>query len=99
MVADRFSSEQDTTAATTEVDGAPTALDSSIPKYSLRKTLSTVSEVWKEYTEGIENNASVKELEIKYGARWRREAKEVEYFSGRNILYKKNRRARQSRNN
>jgi hypothetical protein len=89
VVADRFSSEQDTTPTATEVEGAPTTSDSNIPKYSLCRSLCTVYEVWKEYTEGFGNNASVKELEQKYGARWRREAKEQRYFSRRNILYKK----------
>ena len=91
VVADRFSLEQETTetATATEADGAPTASDSNIPKYTLCRSLSTVHEVWKEYTEGFGNNASVKELEQKYGAMWRREPKEQRYFSRRNILYKK----------
>ena len=89
VVADRFSLEQETTETATEADGAPTASDSNIPKYTLCRSLSTVHEVWKEYTEGFGNNASVKELEQKYGAMWRREPKEQRYFSRRNILYKK----------
>ena len=89
VVADRFSLEQETTETATEADGAPTPSDSNIPKYTLCRSLSTVHEVWKEYTEGFGNNASVKELEQKYGAMWRREPKEQRYFSRRNILYKK----------
>lgn len=60
-----------------------------VPKYTLSRSLHTVAEVWMEYVRGIGNNPSVKELELKYGAKWRREPKEQRFFSRRKNIYRK----------
>jgi hypothetical protein len=58
-----------------------------IPAYTLSRSLSTVHEVWKEYTLGIGYNPSVKHLEDTYGTKWRKNPTEQRYFCRRKILY------------
>jgi hypothetical protein len=63
------------------------AVERSIPKYTLSRSLATVDEVWVEYTIGIGCNPSVQQLENTFGPKWRVSPKEQRYFCRRNILY------------
>jgi len=58
-----------------------------IPAYKLSRDLTTVTEVWNEYTVDIGYNPSVKHMEDTYGTKWRRHPSEQRYFSRRKILY------------
>jgi hypothetical protein len=63
--------------------------DRSIPSYALSRNLTTVHEVWTEYSCGIGCNPAVKDLEITFGTKWRKAPKEQRYFCRRSILYHK----------
>ncbi|SCU93149.1 LADA_0G01596g1_1 [Lachancea dasiensis] len=55
--------------------------------YTLLKAPANVRAIWKEYTEGIDGNPSVKFLEEAYGNKWRVK-KNVKTFARRKRLYK-----------
>ncbi|RKO86545.1 transcriptional activator of glycolytic enzymes-domain-containing protein, partial [Blyttiomyces helicus] len=58
-----------------------------VPIYTLRRDLRTVSAIWQEYDEGLDGHPSVRSLESRYGARWRRMVKERVFFGRRNVFY------------
>lgn len=58
----------------------------SIPQYRLEKSLKTVGEIWKEYAYGDNSKPPLRELERKYGARWRNET-ELRTFLRRKKIY------------
>ncbi len=51
-----------------------------IPSYYLCQKLTTVMEVWKEYHEGFGTAPSVKMLEEKFGAKWRKNVHGTKVF-------------------
>ena len=58
------------------------------PIYTLARNLTTVKEIWEEYTIGINGNPSVESLSRIYGARWRKSATESSYYYHRSKIYK-----------
>jgi len=61
---------------------------SSVPKYTLNRTIVTVTDVWREYTDGLCGGPSVEYLEKELGTAWRKDRKESRFFSRRNEIYK-----------
>ena len=55
--------------------------------YRFNRTISTVGQVWQEYTRGLNGNPTVKDLEAEYGAKWRNSDAERNFFSGRKRIY------------
>lgn len=58
-----------------------------IPVYRLSRSLRTVTDVWREYAEGIAGGPAVRDLERIHGTFWRKERKESRFFSRRNVIY------------
>jgi Transcriptional activator of glycolytic enzymes len=58
-----------------------------IPRYTLNRNFSTVTDVWREYSVGINGNPSVNSLEERYQTAWR-DRKESRFFSSRSVLYR-----------
>lgn len=56
--------------------------------YRLNRTIVTVTDVWREYADGLCGAPSVKRLEEEFGTAWRKDRKESRFFSRRNELYK-----------
>jgi hypothetical protein len=63
-----------------------TALLTEMPSYSLSRTISTVRELWAEWTIGLNGQPAVQALEQQYGAKWRSESKERVMFGRRKII-------------
>ncbi|KAG2204514.1 hypothetical protein INT46_000267 [Mucor plumbeus] len=63
----------------------PTA--SSLPTNAPNRTIVTVTDVWREYTNGSCGGPSVEYLE-EFGTAWRKDRKELLFFSRRNEIYK-----------
>jgi hypothetical protein len=59
---------------------------SSPPFYQLSRTIETVPELWKEWSEGLGMNPSIQSLESRYGAAWRPSHKERVMFSRRKVI-------------
>ena len=56
--------------------------------YTLLRNLTTVPQVWQEYTVGIYGNPSVRSLDIEYGSKWRTSTPEDRKFdNGRKRIY------------
>lgn len=54
----------------------------------MSRTISTVPELWDEYTKGLNGNPSVQELNRTYpNGEWRRVSSEKKYYSDRKVLY------------
>jgi hypothetical protein len=64
-----------------EVDAA-----AGIPKYRLSRTISTIPDLWREWTVGLGNSPSVQFLEDSYGARWRPSQEERVFFCRRKAI-------------
>lgn len=64
----------------------PTA--SHLTTYKLNRTIVTVTDVWREYANGLCGGPSVEYLEKEFGTSWRKDRKESRFFSRRNELYK-----------
>jgi hypothetical protein len=64
----------------------PTAFSAEMPSYTLSRTISTVRELWAEWTIGINGQPAVQALEQQYGAKWRSESKERVMFGRRKII-------------
>jgi hypothetical protein len=62
-------------------------LENGPPYYKMCRALETVSEVWREYSEGFGGNVSVENLENSYGTRWRKDENERRFFNRRNVIY------------
>lgn len=56
------------------------------PRYKLSRTISTVPDLWKEWTVGLGGGPSVQYLEDSYGARWRPSQEERVFFCRRKAL-------------
>jgi hypothetical protein len=57
-----------------------------IPKYRLSRTISTIPDLWREWTVGLGNSPSVQFLEDSYGARWRPSQEERVFFCRRKTI-------------
>ncbi|KAG1523523.1 hypothetical protein G6F52_004957 [Rhizopus delemar] len=55
--------------------------------YKMNRKIVSVTDVWREYSEGLGENPSVQYLEEKYGTAWRKERKDSRFFSRRNEIY------------
>ncbi|KAI9208022.1 transcriptional activator of glycolytic enzymes-domain-containing protein [Polychytrium aggregatum] len=53
----------------------------------MSRTILTVPEAWREYTDGIDGGPAIQQLEQRWGARWRSSHKEMKFFCRRNIIY------------
>lgn len=80
------SSPSTSTSSNANATSTP-APGSSVPQYTLNRTLKTVHQVWEEYQHGIFGGPSVKELADTYGTKWRKDPTNSRYFLRRNILY------------
>lgn len=58
-----------------------------MPAYILNRTIMTVTDVWREYKDGLGGNPSVEFMEKEYGTAWRKDRKESRFFSRRKELY------------
>jgi Transcriptional activator of glycolytic enzymes len=84
-----------TGAATGPLAPAPlplTALakaSSSVPEYSMSRTIQTIPELWQEWTMGLHGQPSIERLDELYGSRWRTgpgKASERQFYSRRKTL-------------
>ncbi|EIE89012.1 hypothetical protein RO3G_13723 [Rhizopus delemar RA 99-880] len=55
--------------------------------YKMNREIVSVTDVWREYSEGLGGNPSVQYLEERYGTAWRKERKDSRFFSRRNEIY------------
>ncbi len=73
----------DAAASTAAVDSAPTA---GPPKYRLSRTVTTVPDLWREWTVGLGGGPAVQALEDSYGPRWRPSQEERVFFCRRKTI-------------
>jgi hypothetical protein len=66
-------------------DGEPLS-PAAAPSYVLSRTVSTVPQLWREWTVGLGNGPSVQGLEDLYGPRWRRARSETVMYSRRKVI-------------
>lgn len=59
----------------------------SLPKYVMNRSIQTVTDIWREYEEGLPGQPSVKSLNEKFRSSWRRDAKENKFYSRRKEIY------------
>jgi hypothetical protein len=71
---------------TVETITMPIAVLPSSDVYELSRTISTVPQLWREWTIGIGGGPSVQSLEDKYGCRWRKKHSETVMFSRRKVI-------------
>ncbi|KAL9934753.1 hypothetical protein V8E36_006528 [Tilletia maclaganii] len=71
-----------------EIEGAADDEDDRPPAYTQNRTLSSITEVWREYAEGINGGPAVQTLETDWQHRWRAGTAARKCFSQRNKLYK-----------
>ena len=71
---------------------SPSAPPPPPPPYVLSRTISTVPQLWREWTVGLGNGLSVQGLEDLYGPRWRPAYSEKVMYSRRKIIIDKIRR-------
>ncbi len=57
--------------------------------YTMSRGVTTITEAWREYKDGLYGGPSIEFLEKNYNNQWRKSAKERKFFSRRNVLYKK----------
>jgi hypothetical protein len=76
------------TSSTTTVAPIATPVEAlpSPDVYELSRTISTVPQLWREWTEGIAGGPSVQRLEDEYGPRWRKKHSETVMFSRRKVI-------------
>ncbi len=77
--------EDSSTASITVLDSTSTCLNTGPPAYALVKAR-TVNEVWREWNEGILDGPAVKDLELKWGSKWRPLPKERVAFCRRKVI-------------
>lgn len=51
--------------------------------YSMSRTLTKATEAWREYSQGLEGNVSLRQLEAALGTAWRSSDRESKYFQRR----------------
>jgi len=57
-----------------------------LPTYKLSRSLHTVHDLWKEWTEGLCGGPAVKDLEERWGTEWRKEDTERRFFNNRRVV-------------
>ncbi len=57
-----------------------------VRKYTLSRKISTIPEIWREWTVGTICCPSVEELDQRYGSRWRPEHKERQFYSVQKVI-------------
>jgi hypothetical protein len=77
--------EDSSTASITVLDSTSTCLHAGLPAYTLVKAR-TVDEVWREWNEGILGGPAIKDLELKWGSKWRPLPKERVAFCRRKVI-------------
>ncbi|KAL9932371.1 hypothetical protein V8E36_008850 [Tilletia maclaganii] len=65
---------------------AEVALQLQQPTYRMSRSLSSITDVWKEWEEGLNGETSVRQLEKLHGARWRSTPTERKFYSNRKRL-------------
>jgi ribosomal protein S19E (S16A) len=55
----------------------------------MSRSLTSVSELWKEFHEGIAGNPSIQSLEERYGNTWRKSSSDSKFFSKRRLIIEK----------
>jgi hypothetical protein len=58
-------------------------------KFHMSRSLTSVSELWKEFHEGIAGNPSIQSLEERYGNTWRKSSSDSKFFSKRRLIIEK----------
>lgn len=53
------------------------------PRYTMSRNVQTVPDLWKEWTQGVDGNPSIQELESRHGASWRTDQKEKMFYHRR----------------
>ncbi|KAK9369575.1 transcriptional activator of glycolytic enzymes-domain-containing protein [Lipomyces kononenkoae] len=61
-------------------------LDMVIPQYRMSREVSTVPDLWEEWDSGLNGGPVVRELEEKYGTRWRQNSAERKFFCLRKVI-------------
>jgi hypothetical protein len=54
-----------------------------IPHYQLNRQISTIPQLWQEWTSGLGSGPSVLSLDSRYGTKWRSQSKETKMYSRR----------------
>ncbi|CUM67841.1 uncharacterized protein PRCAT00005549001 [Priceomyces carsonii] len=85
------SSKTDDKALSDAIDVFPNGdlnrtVEESTPQYKLEKSLKTIDEIWKEYEYGLNGKPPLKDLENKFGTKWRNET-ELRTFLRRKKIY------------
>lgn len=60
----------------------------SVPSYSMSRGILTITDLWREWTEGLCGGHAVIDLERLWGVRWRKEEKEKKFFNRRRVIIK-----------
>ncbi|KXS09851.1 hypothetical protein M427DRAFT_488822 [Gonapodya prolifera JEL478] len=58
-----------------------------MPTYSLSRAIQNVPDAWPEYAKGYAGGPPVKEMEERFGAKWRKEPRDTQLFRRRNAIY------------
>lgn len=77
-------------ADTAAVPNVPPLVDrnrNSQQNYTMSRSLSSVSDIWKEYDVGLNGRSSIKELNRNYGARWRNSERDRSFYRSAKIYY------------
>lgn len=64
------------------------------PAFALSRDVRNVRDLWKEYTQGINGQASVQEMDEQWGPRWRNSSKEAVFYCLRKVIYDEIKRLR-----
>jgi hypothetical protein len=74
---------------TNEDDGqqATVRIEPPTPTYKMSRTITSVVDLYREYTEGLGGNMPVRELEKNYGIKWRRSEADRKFFNRRKVIY------------
>ena len=62
---------------------------STVPVYTMDRSVISVKDLWREYTEGIAGGPAVRALEAAHGAKWRKSDKERRFFNRRKFIWLK----------
>ncbi|KAK9456477.1 transcriptional activator of glycolytic enzymes-domain-containing protein [Dipodascopsis uninucleata] len=57
-----------------------------VPQYRMSRDISTVPDLWEEWEHGLNGGPIVRELEEKYGTRWRQNSAERKFFCLRKVI-------------
>jgi hypothetical protein len=78
--------DADTAVTAAGAAGAAAGAAAEPPAYRLSRTVSTIPDLWKEWTVGLGSGPSVQSLEDLYGARWRPSPEERVFFCRRKAI-------------